>query len=100
MRGFKPPPPGTRMCRELVAHDVNGKLLDRPRPCKRAADDGSDYCGRHAVSRRGRAPVEVRDGGFCVCCGGAARSYVVESVTVALCGAHGRALVRAIREGR
>jgi hypothetical protein len=98
-RGFEPPPDGARMCRESVTKDLNGKPLDRPRPCKRSAADGSDYCGTHTFRRRSRAPIETRDGGICVWCGGFGRSYVCDGVVIGLCAKHGQALARAVREG-
>ncbi len=97
--GFTPPPPGTPMCRYLSAYDSYG-LLREPRPCKRGAVPGSDYCRRHGNMVARSPQVEVRRGGFCVWCGQPTRSYVVDRVTIALCLAHGKALARAIREGR
>lgn len=96
--GFRTPSPSTRMCKRLVVHD--GTRLVRPRPCKRPSIDGSFYCGLHARIVARTPALEVRDGGFCVWCGGPARSYKCELVTISLCTFHGRALARAIREGR
>lgn len=87
------------MCRYLSVYDSYG-LMKAPRPCKRAAAAGTDYCRRHGNMVARSPQVEVRDGGFCVWCGEPARSYVVDRVTVALCRSHGRAIARAIREGR
>jgi hypothetical protein len=88
------------MCRYLVAYDGLGLLLDGPRPCKRAARDGEPYCGLHQLVATRVAHVEVRDGGYCVWCGQPGRSYTVDRVTITLCELHGRALGRALREGR
>lgn len=85
-------------CTHLVVHGRDG--LIPPRQCRRFAADGTTLCRLHAVVVARRPPVEVRVGGFCVCCGAAGHSYVVNGITIALCGAHGRALARAIREGR
>lgn len=87
------------MCEHLVAHGPLGRL-PAPRPCKRAAVEGSSYCARHGQIARRTPPADVRDGGFCVACAIPGRSYVLEGITIALCEAHGRALARAITEGR
>lgn len=99
MRGFRPPPPDARMCHYLVAHGTSG-LLDEPRPCKRTATHDSPYCGLHTRIAAKVPHVEVRDGGYCVWCGQPGRSYVADRVTISLCTTHGRALERALREGR
>jgi hypothetical protein len=90
-----PPKP----CAHLVAYDSWGKLA-RPRPCKRLAVEGGDFCGVHKVVAKRWAPIAVSDGGFCVFCAEAGRSYSWNGVRMALCTAHGRALRRAIAEGR
>ena len=97
--GFLPPPAGTPMCGYLVAHGLEGRLSE-PRPCKRAAKTDSPYCGLHQRVAAMVLHVEVRDGGFCLGCAQPGRSYVIGGVTLALCAAHGRALERALREGR
>lgn len=99
-QGFKAPPAGTRMCAELVAWDVTGKRVVPPRPCKRAAREGSRFCGRHQRTAAKYAPIEVRDGGICVWCGEFGRSYVSDGVVIALCAAHGKALARAVKGAR
>jgi len=87
------------MCQYPVVYGTFG-LLHRPRPCARAARKGERYCGRHAQIAAKVPHVEVRDGGFCVWCGQPGRSYTADRVTIPLCEKHGRALARAIREGR
>lgn len=101
-RGFVAPEASTPMCQYLVAYDTNGRLYERPRPCKRAAAPSAIFCGRHAQIASKRPAVNVREGGFCVWCAEPARSFVdpVSGVTIALCRPHGLSLARAIREGR
>lgn len=90
---------GGEPCRYLVAHGPF-KMLERPRPCKRLATRGTPYCGLHQLVAARVAPIEVRDAGFCSYCAQPARSYVADGVSVALCARHGKALARALREGR
>ena len=97
--GFLAPPAGTVMCSYLVVYGFEG-LLPEPRPCKRAAQTDSPYCGRHKIVAERTPQVEVRDGGFCIGCSQPGRSYVINGVTIPLCAAHRRALERALREGR
>lgn len=85
-------------CTYLVAYDGQGPVP--PRPCARDATGGAPYCGVHAKVATRWEKVEVRPGGFCVGCAQPATSYVMDGVTVALCGRHARSLARAIREGR
>ena len=87
------------MCSYLVAWDGLGQLPE-PRPCKRAAVDDSPFCRLHAMVAARTPHVEVRDGGFCVWCGQSGRSYTADRVTITLCERHGKALGRALREGR
>ncbi len=94
------PPPGTPMCAYLVVHDATLGQLIKPRPCKRPAGHDSPYCGVHQMVALRVPQIEVRDGGFCVWCGQPAKSYVCDRVTIALCVRHGKALSRALREGR
>lgn len=84
------------MCSYLVVYGLAGKLIEL-RPCKRAARSDSPYCGFHRRVAARTPAVEVRDGGDCVWCGQPGRSYVVDRVTIPLCGAHGQALARVIR---
>jgi hypothetical protein len=86
------------MCAATTVHDSYGKHA--PRPCRRAAKAGGSLCGLHAAIERKSAKVVGVDGGFCVGCAEPARSYVVGGSRVALCAAHGKALAKAIREGR
>lgn len=97
----KPPPPGTPMCQYPVAYDTAaGVPLERPRACTRAALAGEKFCGGHKGTASRWAPIEVRDGGFCVWCAEPGRSFVADGVTIALCKRHAKSLGRAIREGR
>lgn len=98
--GFLPPLAGTVMCAYLVVWDAMQGRLPEPRPCKRAAHTDSPYCGLHKRVAARVLHVEVRDGGFCIGCSQPGRSYVLGGVTIPLCAAHGRALERALREGR
>jgi hypothetical protein len=99
VRGFRPPPLGATMCAHLVAYAFDGRLPE-PRPCKRAAKSGSTYCGLHQRMVAKVPHVEIREGGYCVWCAQPGRSYIVDRVRITLCAAHGRALERALREGR
>jgi hypothetical protein len=99
MRGFSPPSSGTPMCRYLVAWCASGRLAE-PRSCKRAAKSESPFCALHQRVAMRVPHVDVRDGGYCVWCGQSGRSYIADRVTITLCVIHGRALERALREGR
>jgi hypothetical protein len=86
-----------KTCEALVAWGFAGRL-ETPRPCKQNAKPGERFCGLHLS--KGASLVEVRDGAWCVGCGESGRAYVVGGVTISLCGKHGKALVKAIRDGR
>lgn len=88
-------------CAALVVYDWHRKL-DAPRPCRRQARDGSPYCGPHAWRMaKKRRIVEVRpSGGVCFGCGDPGRGYVIGGVQVNLCLACGKALAKAIVDGR
>jgi hypothetical protein len=91
---------GSKRCEAFVAKDSFGQRKPEPTQCKRFAAPEQRFCHTHLYYERRRGcTVRVTDGAFCVVCAGAARSYIIDGVTLSFCGKHGDALQKAIERG-
>lgn len=91
--------PEDERCHAVVHNDAHGRLRE-PRRCRAKKKYGT-FCGPHAKAFSVVPLVTSADGGWCIWCGQPARRYDCSradvNVTLALCGACGTGLFRALQ---